>query len=141
MRDTVYNFVRAVRSISAATRANGTVNGVGVDRQLSGASGTNEWHESAMVVVSTGTITDGSHAVTLEDSPDSSVWTAVPAANIQGSLPTIVAADDDKVFEIGYIGNQRYLRPVITTTGATTGGIVGANVLLGFPTKPPISRT
>lgn len=141
MRDTVYNFVRAVRSLSPVARVNGTVNGVGVDRQLSGASGSNEWHESASVVINTGTITDGSHAISIEDSPDNSAWTAVAAGFLQGAAPTIVAADDDKVFEVGYIGNQRYVRAVAVTSGATTGGIFGAVVLLGFPTKPPIVRT
>lgn len=141
MKDTVYNFVRAVRTLSPAARTNGTVNGTGADRQLSGAAGTNEWHESATVVINTGTVTDGSHAFTVEDSPDNSVWTAVAAGLLQGSAPTVVAADDDKVFEVGYLGNQRYLRAVVVTTGATTGGIFGAVVLLGFPTRPPIVRT
>lgn len=141
MREAVYNFVRAVRTLSPVARVNGTVNGATVDRTLSQASGTNEWFESASIVVNTGTITDGTHTVTVEDSPDGTAWTAVAAGFLQGSAPAMVAADSNKVFEIGYIGNQRYVRATVVTTGATTGGVFGAMVLLGFPTKPPVART
>lgn len=116
------NDISAARSLSPAARTNGTVNGTGVD--LAG-------YDGAAVVVATGTITDGSHAITIEDSPDNSVWTPVAAGDRIGNLPTIVAADDDTVFEFGYKGVQRYLRAVAVTTGAATGGIFGATIVRG----------
>lgn len=141
MKRTMYNLTRAAKSITPAVRTNGTVNGSTVDRQISGASGTAEWHESALVVVSTGTITDGSHAVTVEHSDNGTDWTTATGADIQGTAPTVVAADDDKVFEIGYVGVKRYVRATVVTSGATSGGLFGAVVVLGFPSRAPISRS
>lgn len=140
MKRTVYSHVRAKPSLTIATRT-AAANGTAVDRQMSGASGTNEWYGSAMLLVHTGAITDGTHAITLEVSDDNSSWAAAPAADLQGSLPSIGASDDDKLYEIGYTGTKRYLRAVTTPSGTTTGGVYGATILLGFPTVLPVSRT
>lgn len=140
MKRSVYNHIRARVSLAVALRT-AAANGTAVDRQLSGASGSNEWYQTAMLVVHAGTITDGTHAITLEVSDDNSAWAAAPAADLQGSLPSIVAADDDKLYEVGYTGNKRYLRAVATPSGTTTGGVYGAVILLGFPQTLPVSRT
>lgn len=116
-------------AVPIATRVNGTATGTSIDR-TDPAGGTDST-TVALIVVFTGTITDGSHAVAVQDSDDGSSWAAVSADYLQGTVPTVVAADDDKVFEIGYRGVRRYLRVVVTTTGATTGGVFGAVVLLG----------
>ncbi|QXE36974.1 hypothetical protein KQY30_24945 [Streptomyces sp. GMY02] len=140
MRRTVYNHVRAKATLAITARTT-AANGTTVDRALSGASGTNEWHQSAMLLVHTGTITDGSHVITLEVSDNGSSWAAAAAADLQGALPTLGTADDDKVFEVGYTGTKRYLRAVTTPSGTTTGGVYGATILLGFPNTAPITRT
>ncbi|MGW0599957.1 hypothetical protein ACWD11_22775 [Streptomyces sp. NPDC002776] len=140
MRRTVYNYVRSKATLAIATR-NATANGTSVDRMSSGASGTNEWHQSAMLLVHTGTVTDGTHAITLQESDDNAAWANVAATDLQGALPSITATDDDKVFEVGYTGTKRYLRAVTTVTAGATGGIYGAQILLGFPNTTPISRT
>lgn len=140
MKRTVYNHVRAKASLAITTRT-AAANGTAVDRQLSGASGTNEWYGSAMLVVHTGTITDGTHAITLEVSDDNSNWSAAAAADLQGSLPSIGSSNDDALYEVGYTGTARYLRAVTTPSGTTTGGVYGATILLGFPTVLPVSRT
>lgn len=140
MKRTVYNHVRAKATLTIALRT-ATANGTAVDRKLSGASGTNEWYGSAMLVVHAGAITDGTHAITLEVSDDNSSWSAAPAADLQGSLPSIGSSDDDVLYEVGYTGNARYLRAVTTPSGTTTGGVYGATILLGFPTVLPVSRT
>lgn len=122
------------RSLSPASRT-ATANGVAVDRSVNGGM------QSAVVVVTTGTIVDGSHAITLEESDNGSTgWAAVPAAQLQGSLPTVVAADDDKVFEVGVRSTKRYLRVVSTVTGATTGGTYGAAIALNSPRFSPVSH-
>ena len=131
---TLYDEARARRTISPATRANGTVNGAAVDL---GATGS----ESALVVVITGTVTDGTHTVAVEDSADgTSGWAAVPAGRLQGSPPAIVATDDDTQFEIGVVPIRQFLRVSVVTTGATTGGIVGAIVVAGQPGATPVSH-
>ncbi|WP_406730897.1 hypothetical protein [Streptomyces sp. NBC_01794] len=136
MRSSLYNVALAKSTIVPAGARSTTTTGATVDRMTDEGG-----FRSALVVVHTGTITDGTHTVAVQDSPNNSDWTAVADEFLQGTEPAIVAADDDKVFEIGYTGHERYLRAVITVTGSpATGGIYGAVVLLGWPRKMPPSR-
>lgn len=135
MRRSVYNECVARPALAQATRTNGAVNGITVDRHYNSNA-----FRSAMFVVQTGTLTDGSIAVTMEDSPDNSAWTAVPSASIQGTLPTIALTDDDKTFEVGYVGPQRYVRIVATTSGATSGGLFGAVCVMTGARRRPASH-
>lgn len=129
-----YNLTAYARTLSPALRTDGSANGVAVDRAVNGGM------QDAVVIVSTGTITDGSHAITIQDSADGSTgWTAVAADQIQGSLPTVVAANDDTVFTFGVLASRRYLRVVATTSTSTTGGILGAGILLGSPRYAPVN--
>jgi hypothetical protein len=135
MRRSVYNECVARPALAQATRTNGAVNGITVDRHYN-----NNAFRSAMFVVQTGTITDGSVAVTMQDSPDNSTWTAVDASYVQGTLPSIASTDDDKTFEVGYVGPQRYVRIVATTSGATTGGLFGAVCVLSGARRRPAAH-
>ncbi len=136
MRESLYNNVRAVRALITATRtANATVNGDTVDLNLSGQN-----FRAAMFVIHTGTVTDGSHAISVQDSPDGTAWTAAAADEISGGPPTIVAVNDDSVFEVGYIGDRRYVRIQVITTASTAGATVGAVCLLGQPSSTPVIR-
>lgn len=130
-----YDQLLVKHTLGPAARTNGTANGAAVDRAVNGGM------QEAVILVSTGVVTDGSHAVTIEDSADGSTgWAAVAAANIQGDLPTVVAANDDTVLEFGVRSSRRYLRAVVTTSGATTGGIMGVTIALGSPRYSPVSR-
>ncbi|MDX3777740.1 hypothetical protein [Streptomyces europaeiscabiei] len=123
------------RSLSPAARTDGTASGVAVDRMANGGM------QDAIVVVSTGTVTDGSHAVAIQDSADGSTdWQAVAAAQLTSAAPTLVAASDDTVFEVGVRASRRFLRVVVVSTGSTTGGIFSAAVALGRPRFAPVSR-
>lgn len=123
-------------SLAPAAVVDGTDNGTAVDR------GANGGMQEAMLVVSAGVVTDGSHAVSVEDSADGSTdWTAVAAAQLQGTPPTVVAANDGTVFEVGIRATRRYVRASIVTTGATTGGIIGCHFVLGAPRVSPVSRS
>jgi hypothetical protein len=135
MRRSVYNEAVARPALAVAARTNGAANGLTVDKMYN-----NNAFRSAMFIVQTGTLTDGSVAVTLQDSPDNSTWTAVDASYVQGALPTIASTDDDKVFEVGYTGPQRYVRIVATTSGATTGGTFGATCLLWGARRRPATH-
>ncbi|WP_327413229.1 hypothetical protein [Streptomyces sp. NBC_01233] len=131
-----YNQTLFKRSLSPALRTDGTASGVAVDRAANGGM------QDAVVLVSTGTVTDGSHAVAIQDSADGSTdWQAVAAAQLDGSTPTLVAANDDTVYEVGVRATRRYLRVVAVTTGATTGGLFGAAILLGRPRYAPVTRS
>lgn len=131
-----YDDIAFKKSLSPVARTDGTANGTAVDRIVSGGTG------DAVLVVSTGTITDGSHAVTVQESADGSTgWTNVASENLQGSLPTVVAANDDTMFEVGVRPTKRYLRAVATSTGSTTGGVFACAFILGRPRNLPISHT
>jgi hypothetical protein len=136
MRRTLYSHCLTQPALASAARTNGTVNGITVDLGVYG----NDFR-SALFIVTTGTVTDGSHAITIQDSPDGTNWTAVPAVKRQGSLPTIVAANDDALFEFGYIvGTNQYVRVVATTSGATTGGVFSAVAVLSGASSSPVAR-
>lgn len=131
MRDAYSNItVRATLAIATRTAS---ANGTGVDRYLNGAA-----FQDALVVVHTGTITDGTHAVDVQESDDNSTFTSVAAAELQGTEPSIVAADDDKMFVIGYKGLKRYLRVAVTASGTTSGGTYGAHIVLANPRTAPV---
>ena len=136
MRQSLYNHARAKITLAIAARTDGTVDGTTVDlhENLDGS-------RSAMLIVHAGTITDGSNAVTLQESTDNVTWTAVAAAQMQGAVPALTAANDLALYEVGYLGSARYLRASVVTTGATTGGTLGAVIVRAFPRRTPISHT
>lgn len=136
MRDTLYNKTLVRQALTSAARTNGTASGTAVDLGVFG----NDFR-TVLFVISTATITDGSHAITLEDSPNNSDWTAVEAGRVQGSQPTVVAADDNTFFALGYIvGTAQYVRLSVVTSGATTGGVFSALAILGEGSNNPVAR-
>lgn len=139
MRRTLYSEVVSRSTLAIANRVNGTVTGSTVDR-ADATPAPVDMFRSIMFAIVTGTITDGSHAFAVEASDDGATWTAVPAAELRGSVPTAGAVDDNKVYDVGYDGPKRYVRVNCTTTGATSGGTFGALVLLGYPRRPPVTH-
>jgi hypothetical protein len=136
MKDQLYDSVVTRVAIPNASRtANTAVNGTTVDKQYNG-----NMFRQVMFSIFTGTVTDGTVAYTMQDSPDNSAWTAVAAEFVQGTLPTTTATDDDKVFDVGYSGYQRYVRLVATQSGATTGGVSGAIAIMASPRRTPVAH-
>lgn len=121
MKD-LYNNLAPVVSLSPAART-ASADGTGVDLQ---------GYEGALVLVTTGTITDGTHTVELQESDDNSTFSAVADADLQGDEPAIGAANDNTSYKLGYLGSKRYLRVAVTVAGATTGGVYGASIVRGF---------
>lgn len=137
MRSTLYSHSLVRVALTSATRTNGAVNGTTVDLGVFG----NDFR-TVLFVVQTGTVTDGTHAITVQDSPDGSAWAAVDAAYLQGALPTITGTDDDAVFQFGYIaGTKQFVRLVATTSSATTGGVFSAVAVLGAASSSPVARS
>jgi hypothetical protein len=126
--------------LPAAGRTNGTVNGTSVDLAN---------FDNAVVVVHAGVITDGSHVVTVEESDVSgSGFTTVAAADlVDGDLdgvktPTLTTGGGNggsRTHEIGYVGRKRFIRAVVVTSGATTGGFIDASVVRGTPKRSPVA--
>ena len=84
---------------------------------------------------------DGVHTVTFEESADGSAWSTIaaaktrmpddaPAGVVVGATIVIDAAAEDNVnYLVGYTGQLRYLRAKITSSGTTTGALIGINVV------------
>lgn len=134
---TIYNNTLAIIALTSATRTNGAVDGAAID--------TNQFNnrfQDVAFVITTGTITDGSVAVTVEESDSSSSgFAAVDSSRVLGTLPTIASTDDDTVKSFGVRPTKRYVRIVATTTGATTGGVFSAVALLGNGSIRPVARS
>jgi hypothetical protein len=126
VKDTLYNNCDVKLSLNPAARTDGTVNGTGVDLH-----GSTQAYRSALAIIHTGAITDGTHTFSLQDSSDNTNFTDVADEFLQGTEPAIVSTDDNEVHVIGYTGSKRYLRVKCVTTGATSGGIFSAVIVLG----------
>lgn len=112
------------QSINIAAKTNGTANGTGVD--LAGV-------DAPGVLFAVGTWTDGTHALTVEESDVvGSGYTTVAAGDLVGTLTSLTAGGNSNVPQfVSYKGGKRFIRPVIVTSGATTGAVAGALVVNG----------
>ena len=113
----------------AGTARTATANGTGVDLQP---------YNAGTIVVVPVAWTDGTHALTVQDSDDNSTFTNVAAAQLDGAMPTLSGAGGvSTISRVGYLGTKRYVRVVATVSGATTGAVYAAMVLRGSPRRMP----
>lgn len=125
----------AVKALASGTVQTGTTNGIAIDL----AQGGNNFRD-VLFVVHSGTLTDGSYAVTVEESDASgSGYAAVDSARVLGSLPTFASSDDNVWNSFGVRPTKRYVRVVITATSATTGGVLAATAILASGSNNPHS--
>lgn len=132
MRD-LHNSIKASPALNpAAISSNTATNGAIID--LAG-------YESLEFVIVSGTLTDGTYtpSIIVGDASDLSDGAAATGSDLLGTIAgaTFAATDDNKAKKIGYVGNKRYARLTITTTGVTTGGTVGAVAIQGSPRSAP----
>lgn len=138
MRESIYSSVKALAAVPLTSiTTNGATNGTAVDLAQVDLN-----FRVAELIVMTGTLTDGTYTVTVQESPDgTTAWTNIPAARLQGTLTAITATQDNAVVEIGVTpdpGNKRFIRAVITAASVTTGGTVLALWLLSSGTRAPV---
>lgn len=123
---------KVVQTLAPAARVTGTATGTTVD--LRG-------YDSATIVISFGAYTDGTHTPTVVQSDDGSTWTSCAYGTELSGPAALTAlsssADANAVQQIAYVGACRYIAVVITTTGATTGALSAANIVLGHPHNAP----
>jgi hypothetical protein len=119
------NNISAVTSLSPSAR---TANATGATVDLLG-------YEAVAIEAIVGTITDGTHSLSVEHSDDESTWAAVPAEELQGSFSDLTS---DTIQEVGYVGFKRYIRVNTTVATATTGGVYAVAVIRGCPRKAPV---
>lgn len=129
VRDLVSN-VDVVQSLAPAAR-NATATGNSVD--LRG-------YDSAMIMVSFGTWTDGTHTPSVQHSVDNVTFATVAASDLSGTLSAVSGgAGSNSVQRVGYIGERRYVRVVMTVSGATTGVVDAASVVRGRSASAPLA--
>lgn len=92
--------------------------------------------ESAAVAFIVGTVTDGTHTPSVEESDDGASWQAVAAADLSGALANLASGVNQRV---GYRGAKRYLRAVLTVAGATVGARAAAVVVRGDAAQRPVA--
>jgi len=102
-------------------------------------------YEGATFILQSGTVTDGSYAVLVEEGDDSGLSDAAAVAD--GDLigteanAAFVAADDNEVRTLGYRGEKRYIRVSLVSTGTTSGGVFGATCIKSHPhVKPDVTN-
>lgn len=110
--------ISPIASLGPAART-ATVNGTGVDLAT---------FEGAGVLIVSGTVTDGVHTPSLQESTDNTTFTNVAAGDMDGTFAVLASGVNQKV---GYVGAKRYLRVVMTITGATTGAVSTALIVRG----------
>ncbi|MFK5949266.1 MAG: hypothetical protein QM500_10920 [Methylococcales bacterium] len=118
--------IRLAVALAIAVRT-ASANGSGIDLQ---------GFNSAVVVLTPGTITDGTHTPKVQESDDDSTYTDVAATDLVGTLADLTS---DTVQKVGYKGNKRYIRVVLTVAGTTTGGIYGALAVRGDADLSPVA--
>jgi hypothetical protein len=95
-------------------------------------------YDAAMIVVAFGAYTDGTHTPSVQHSADNSSYTAVSASELDGALsPVSSAGGANSVQSVGYLGSQRYVRVVMTVSGASSGALSTAQVIAGEPRCAP----
>lgn len=129
-KDHAYRNNHFVQSIAPGAKT-ATATGTGVDTST---------FESVAVIIDSGAWTDGSHTPKLQDSADNSTFADVTAANLDGTFTAITSSGTaSQVYKVGYKGAQRYVRAVVTVSGATTGAVYGAAIVLSDPHVVPAS--
>ena len=108
-----------VQALNPLARTTATHNGTGVD------TAKRQWVD---VKFDMGALTDGTHVPKLQESDDNSTFNDVAAGDQVGTFGNLAANTTQTA---RYKGGKRYVRPVITSSGTTTGAIAGATIILG----------
>jgi CBS domain-containing protein len=96
--------------------------------------------DAATFVFDIGIVTADDLVLTLEEAPDDGTgspgaYTVVDAADLDGVVPLPTTVLDQLQAQVGYLGNQRFVRAVVTDSG-TGDGILSVVVIRGKGRKP-----
>lgn len=129
MKGTASEHLRPYRGLQPKAYTSST-NGTGVDTR---------GFEEALVILHAGTWTDGTHTVKVQESTDNSTF-----SDVSGAAFTAVssAATDDDVWvgRLNLRNRDRYIRLVNTVASATTGAVLGAEVILCGARTVPVTQ-
>ena len=123
------NNISIAGSLAPAART-ASVNGTAID--LRG-------YDAAMVRVSFGAYTDGTHTPKLQHSVDGATYTDVAVSDMDGAFVAVNSSvGANTAQDVGYLGEQRYLRVVMTVSSATSGALSSAVIVAGYPHNAPV---
>ena len=102
-------------------------------------------YESAEFLIVAGTLGTGTIDFTMQHADDDGSGSAdtyanVAAADMIGTLPTILATEDDTVYRCGYKGSKQWIRLQNVETASWTSMIHGAVCLLSNPVVGPVAE-
>lgn len=105
---------------------------------LTGVTGVDtRGYDSAIVIFNSGAIvSSGLLTPSVYESDDDTTYTAVAAADLQGTALSNLAAS--AVQRVGYAGSKRYIKPALTYVSGTSVA-VQAEVVLGKPAASPVA--
>ena len=135
----VQHELASVLNLAAALAPAATTDGTrnGADTNLAG-------YDAATFIFVGGVVTDGTHTPSLQHADDdgagaAGAYTAVAAADLVGTPVALTSSNDPLVQKLGYKGGKKWVRAVLVTTGATTGGVIGAVCVRGEPGKAAVT--
>ena len=96
-------------------------------------------YEGLEFIIQSGARTDGTYTPLIEesDASDMSGATAVDDEDLLGLEVDAAISAANTVKRIGYVGDKRYVRLSIVSTGVTSGATIGATAILGRPAVRP----
>jgi hypothetical protein len=135
---TSYSNALVQKALPLGTIQTGATNGVTIDTNVFA----NRFRD-VLFAITSGTLTDGSYAVTVQESDTTTGgdFADVTSDRVLGSLPTFAATDDNVLSSFGVRPTKRYVRLVVTATGATTGGLLVASAFLASGSRHPVARS
>ncbi len=100
-------------------------------------------YHSAEFAILSGTLTDGTYTVLIEEGDESDLSDAAAVADAQmlGSeaAASFIASEDDEVKKVGYIGNKRYVRLSIVSASTSSGGTISAIAIKANAADLPVA--
>jgi hypothetical protein len=107
-----------------------------------GASADLQGFNSACVIIDAGASggTTPDFTFEIQESDDDTTFTAVAAVDLQGAEPQITSANDNDIYRVGYIGNKRYIRAVISAvTGSSPTLLCSASIIRSHAEQAPVA--
>jgi len=92
---------------------------------------------SIAIVAVVGSVTDGTHTLTVQESDDGSNWSDIPADELDGSFDDITSSNTGNQ-KVNLKTSKKYIRINVTASGTTSGGDYGVVVVKGNAHEEPV---
>lgn len=93
---------------------------------------------SIAIVAIVGSVTDGTHVLTVQESDNGSDWSDIPAEEIDGNLDDITSSNAGNQ-KVNLMTSKKYIRVNVAASGVTSGGDYAVAVVKGNSRKEPVA--